>query len=347
MNIQSSAGISLTALLLVASIAAGAESGKKPQLTVGPEGHGQFRTVQEAIDAAPVDGGAILHLAPGVYHEKVTINKAGIELIGSGSSPADTVITWGDSSKNTGSTFKSGTITILADRFEAENLSIINTWRQDHTAAEDRSQAVALQMDSDRAVLDRVRIVSGQDTLYADSHDCHGDLSSLCQSDRQFFNDCFIEGNVDYIFGDAKAVFNHCELHSRPGSGVMITAQSRRSPLQNSGYYMLHCRITGQDEGNKIYFGRPWRDYATVLFYDTEIVQKISPLGWSEWDGRLKTATYREYKSHGRGVEGSNRSVISPPLSEEEEKQLTPVGLLSGSDHWDPEAEVEQLRRLP
>jgi pectinesterase len=339
--------VQLTVLLLCVLITAGAQSRTAMQLSVGPEGHGQFRTVQEAIDHASGDGGAIIRLASGVYREKVTVNKPKIELIGMGSTPSDTVITWGDSAKNTGSTFKSGTVTVSADGFEAENLSIVNTWWQDHPAAEDRSQAVALQMESDRGVIDRVRIVSGQDTLYANSHACRGELTSPCRADRQYFNDCFIEGNVDYIFGDAKAVFNRCELHSRRGSGVMVTAQSRHSPFEDSGYFMLHCRITGENQGNKIFLGRPWRDYAAVLFYDTEIVQKIDSGGWSEWGGRLKTATYREYKSHGPGANGSSRSVTYEPLSADEETQLTAATLLAGSDDWDPEAEVQQLRSVP
>jgi len=337
-----------TAFLLLCVLAmANGQSVAPMQLTVGPVGRSQFRTVQEAVDHAAMDSGAIIRIAPGVYHEKINIDKPQIRLVGTGSTPSDTVITWGDSAKNTGSTFKSGTVTVSADRFEAENLSIVNTWWQDHPAAEDHSQAVALQMESDRAVIDRVRIISGQDTLYASSHACRGELVAACSADRQFFKDCFIEGNVDYIFGDSKAVFNHCELHSRPGYGVMVTAQSRHSPLEDSGYYLLHCRITGDNQGNKIFLGRPWRDYATVLFYDTEIVQKIEPGGWSDWGGRLKTSTYSEYKSHGPGVNGDNRSVTYEPLGAEREKQLTPGALLAGSDHWDADAEVQQLRHLP
>lgn len=335
----------LSTLLLCLLTATRAQARTPQELTVGPEGQGRYRTVQEAVDHASAQG-AIIRIAPGTYREKVTVTKPGIELVGTGKTPSDTVITWGDSAKNTGSTFKSGTITVSADRFEAENLTIVNTWWQDHTASEDRSQAVALQMESDRAVLDQVRMISGQDTLYASSHACHGDLTAPCYADRQFFNDCFIEGNVDYIFGDSKAVFNRCELHSRPNSGVMVTAQSRHSPLEDSGYFMLHCRITGDNQGNRIVLGRPWRDYATVLFFDTEIVQKLDPSGWSEWGGRLKTATYREYRSHGPGVNDGKRSVVYPPLTPQEETHLTTAFLLAGPDRWNPEAEVEQLRKL-
>ena len=334
------------ALMLGAAAGPSAQTRIAQHLTVGPEGKGDFRTVQEAVDHASPADGAIIRIYPGSYHEKVSISKPGIFLVGTGRTPEETVIVWGDSAKNAGSTFKSGTVTVEADRFEAENLSIVNTWWQDHPAAEERSQAVALQLDSDRAVLDRVRILSGQDTLYANSHSCRGELSAPCRADRQLFNDCFIEGNVDYIFGDAKAVFNGCELHSRPGSGVMITAQSRHSPLEDSGYYMLHCRVTGENQGNRIALGRPWRDYSTVLFYDTEMVQKIDGPGWLEWGDRLKTSTYREYKSHGAGVNGGNRSVVYSNLTSEEELKLSANVLLAGDDTWDSMSQVQKLRLM-
>lgn len=316
------------------------------RITVSQTGHADFQSLQQAVDHAPGSGGAIIFIAPGIYHEKIHINKPGIVLVGVGKQPQDTVITWGDSALNAGSTFKSGTVSVAGDGFEAENLSIVNTWWQEHTGAKDPSQAVALLLDSDRALLDRVRLISGQDTLYANSSRCGGTLDAPCRADRQLFNDCYVEGNVDYIFGDAKAVFDHCELHSRPGSDVMITAQSRHSPLEDSGYYMLNCRITGSNEGNKIVLGRPWRDYSTVLFYNTEIVQTLDAEGWEEWGGRLKTSTYREYKSHGPGTNGNRRIVQSPPLSKAEERNLKPSLLLAGDDHWNAMAALRALRKL-
>lgn len=313
---------------------------------VGATPDSEFRTIQQAVDSATESGLTIL-IAPGVYKEKVAIIRAKVALIGTGRQPGDTVITWADSAKNTGSTFKSGTVTVTADGFQAENLSIVNTWFDEHPNPDDLSQAVALQLSSDKAVVDRVRLVSGQDTLFAASLTCRSDTPGTpCDASRQLFNDCFIEGNVDYIFGDAKAVFNHCELNSRQRPNIMITAQSKHFPEENSGYYMLHCSITGADDGNKVVFGRPWRAYSTVTFFDTDIRQEIAPEGWSEWGGRLKTATYREYDSHGQGVNGGHRVVESPPLSPAERAQLTPEALLAGKDHWDPLMQVQHLRSL-
>jgi len=319
---------------------------KPVTLTVSPKGDGDFQAVQEAVDHASGPG-AVIRIQPGIYKEKILVNRPGLTMVGLGASPKEVVLTFGDSAKNTGSTFKSGTVTVEADGFEAENLTIVNTWWDEHTAPGDASQAVALQLTSEKAVLDRVRLLSGQDTLFAASRTCRSNTDlSPCAASRQYFNDCFIEGNVDYIFGDSKAVFNHCELHSRPHGTVMVTAQSRHFPAEDSGYYFLGCKITGDNNGSRVALGRPWREYATVVFYDTDIEQKILPEGWSDWDGRLKTATYREYKSHGPGVNDGHRAIVYPALTEAQERSLTPERILRGNDSWYPLTEVNRLRRL-
>lgn len=325
-------------------------------VTVAPQGSADFHTIQEAVDHAPAEG-AILRIAPGKYREKIHISKPNIHLIGTGKQPQDVVLSWNDSAKSAGGTGKSGSVSVDADGFAAENLTIENTFELEHERFPgEGSQAVALLMSSDKAVLDRVRLLGAQDTLYANSRTCHDNLPkdgsapppgrAACQGSRQYFRDCYIEGHVDYIFGDAKAVFENCELHSRHHDTVMVTAQSRQFPEEDSGYYFLHCRITGQDVGDKVILGRPWRTYSTVLFYDTDIQQKVAADGWSEWGGRLKTSTYREYKSHGPGVNGGQRVVNYPPLTRAEEKSLTPRGLLAGTDKWDPVGAIGRLRKL-
>lgn len=350
-----SRSVATVALLLGFSFVTSACDGQKlKRLTVAATGKADFRTVQEAIDHAP-DEGAEIRLAPGTYREKIHISTPNVHLIGTGRAPADVVLSWNDSAKSAGGTGKSGSVSVDADGFEAENLTIENTWENEHTRTDEGSQAVALLMSSDHAVLDRVRLVGAQDTLYANSRTCHDDLPkdgsapapgrSACAASRQYFRDCYIEGHVDFIFGDAKAVFDRCELHGRQHPTVMLTAQSKHFPEEDSGYYFLHCRVTGPESGSKIVLGRPWRDYATVLFYDTEFQAPIDPAGWSEWAGRLKTSTYREYRSHGPGVNGGQRIVAYPELTRAEESGLTPQHLLAGSDGWNPVAEADRLRR--
>jgi pectinesterase len=324
-------------------------------VTVAREASADFHTLQEAIDHAPATG-EVIRVAPGTYREKIHITKSNITLVGTGKQPQDVVLSWNDAAISSGGTSKSGTVSVNADGFKAENLIIENTWENEHARTEEGSQAVALLMSSDRAVLDQVRLLGAQDTLYANSRICHENLprdgsapaadTPACQASRQYFRDCYIEGHVDYIFGDAKAVFDHCELHPRHHPTVMLTAQSKHFPAEDSGYYFLHCRITGENNGDKVVLGRPWRDYSTVLFYDTDMEKPIAPEGWSDWSGRLKTSTYREYKSHGPGVNGVQRIVSYPKLSRGEEKKLTPGTLLAGSDGWDPVAEADALRKL-
>lgn len=342
-----------TAFVLVSANALFAQS--LPIVTVAHDGKADFRTLQDAIDHAPATGETI-RLASGTYREKLHIRTPNIHLIGTGSKPQDVVLSWNDSAGSAGGTGKSGSVSVDADGFEAGNLTIENTWENEHARAQEGSQAVALLMSSDRAVLDRVRLLGAQDTLYANSRTCHDSLpkdgsapsadTPVCQASRQYFRDCFVEGHVDYIFGDAKAVFDHCELHPRPNHTVMLTAQSKHFPAEDSGYYFIHCKITGEDNGDRVVLGRPWRDYSTVFFYDTEIRKELDAAGWSDWDGRLKTSTYREYKSHGPGVNGGHRIVDYPPLSADEELRLTPRALLAGTDNWDPIADADALRKL-
>ena len=347
--------LSIASLFVLSALPLISHAQSLPAVTVAREGSADCHTLQEAIDHAPATG-EVIRIAPGTYREKIHISKPNIILVGTGKRPQDVVLSWNDAAISSGGTSKSGTVTVDADGFKAENLTIENTWENEHARTEEGSQAVALLMSSDRAVLDQVRLLGAQDTLYANSRTCHENLprdgtapasdTPACQASRQYFRDCYIEGHVDYIFGDAKAVFDHCELHPRHHPTVMLTAQSKHFPAEDSGYYFLHCRITGENNGDKVVLGRPWRDYSTVLFYDTYMEKLIAPEGWSDWSGRLKTSTYREYKSHGPSADGSKRIVSYPALSRDEEKKLTPDALLSGSDGWNPMAEANALRKL-
>jgi pectin methylesterase-like acyl-CoA thioesterase len=347
--------LSIAVLVFVSALPLISNAQSAPAVTVAREGRSDFHSLQDAIEHAPATG-EVIRIEPGTYREKIHISKPNIILVGTGKQPRDVVLSWDDAAINSGGTSKSGTVTVDADGFEAENLTIENTWENEHARTQEGSQAVALLMSSDRAVLDKVRLLGAQDTLYANSRTCHENLprdgsapaadTPPCQASRQYFRDCYIEGHVDFIFGDAKAVFDHCELHPRHNPTVMLTAQSKHFPAEDSGYYFLHCRTTGEDNGDKVILGRPWRDYSTVIFYDTDIEKPLSPDGWSDWNDRLKTSTYREYKSHGPGVNGGHRIVNSPELSRKEAEKFTPGALLSGSDGWNPTAEANALRKL-
>jgi pectinesterase len=329
---------------IAAGLLAGACWAAKPVVTVAANGPGQFKTVQAAVDSAGAEG-LVIQIAPGTYYEKLHIEKDGIELRGMGSKPQDVVLTYDDSAKKAGGTGKSGSVNVSGDDFKAENLTIQNDWEKKNERMGEGAQAVALLITGDREVLDHVRLLGYQDTLYAASKTCHGAADQTaaeasgkeCHASRQLFEHCYIEGHVDYIFGDAKAVFDDCELHGMTHTIVTITAQSRLYPLEDSGYLFLHCTITADAAVDKLSFGRPWRPYARVYFVDTTVKGAVlDPPGWMEWAGKLATSDYAEYNtrdSSGPLVNVDKRISPSKQLTKADAEKLTVKNWLAG---WTP-----------
>lgn len=293
-----------------------------------------FDTLQSAVDALPETGGEIT-LATGVYREKVSITKPHVRLQGVGSRPQDVVIVWSDANATVGGTVKSATLTISGDDFRADNLTVQNDYSL-RTAV--TSQAVALAVTGDRDVFTRVRLLGAQDTLYAATKKCDGES---CAASRQYFRDCYIEGHVDFIFGDAKALFERCEIHAIAHAEVMLTAHSRTSPEQDRAYVFVRCRITADEDARDIYLGRPWRDYAAVIFMNTNIEVPLNPAGWSEWHvgetHRLDTAYYAEYRSSGSGANVAAREPRSHQLTDAEAQRWSMPVFLAGADAWTPD----------
>ncbi|MGA8939938.1 MAG: pectinesterase family protein, partial [Acidobacteriaceae bacterium] len=226
-----------------------------------------FPTIQMALDHAPQPGpGGRLYIqvAAGVYHERVIVtqNRPRTTRLGMGANPGDVAITASENLKSAGGIFFSSTDEIYGPGFEADNLTFEND--AGHTG-----QAVAITLRSDRSVFKRCRFIGDQDTLFAD----HG---------REYYVDDYIQGGVDFIFGNAAAVFEDTEMHIiRPG---YLTAQSRTVPNRPTGYVFLHARITAADhDGKKFFLGRPWRPYSRVDFLDSSMPSSLSPQGWSPW----------------------------------------------------------------
>lgn len=320
----------MLALALLVALALAPVVGAAPA-TVEP-GPG---ALQAAIDRLPESGGEI-RLKPGVYREKVALAKSNVRLRGLGRRPQDVTIVWSDSSRTVGGTLKSATFTITGDGVRVENLTVQNDYwlkRPDQP-----SQAVALAVTGDRAVFDKVRLLGHQDTLYAGSKlKCEG---LGCGASRQLFRDCYVEGHVDFIFGDAKAYFQRCHIHGVTHPEVMITAQSKNSPGQDSGYVFDGCRITADPGVGQLWLGRAWRPYATVVFLRTRIDAALQPAGWREWTpGKtetFKTAYYAEYASSGRGADLDRREPSSHPLTAEQARAWSFETFMSGKDGWRP-----------
>jgi len=325
-----------------ASPAKSAPAGKRKIVVVAADGTGQFKTVQEAVDSAP-DGNIRIDIKPGEYRVLIMVTANDVELRGLGRTPQDTVLVYDNSAGTAGGTGKSGTIMVTGDDFHAENLTIANDFEKRHERSNQGSQAVALHVTGDREIFRHVRFLGFQDTLYADSKSCHtpggmaGGGASPCQASRQYYADCYIEGHVDFIFGDAKAVFDRCEIHAITHQIVTLTAQSRVYPAEDSGYLFLNCTVTADAGATNILLGRPWRAYSTVIFMNTDFKAKLNPAGWSDWDGKLKTSSYAEYGSHGLSGDAKDRIAGTRVLTAAEASKITAKSWLAGADSWVPQ----------
>jgi pectin methylesterase-like acyl-CoA thioesterase len=309
-----------------------AKPGRIAKLVVAQDGSGNFSAIQQAVNALPDIGGTIA-VKPGVYREVVTIRKPHVRLYGIDPDPTKTEITFDNTGPRNGGTFNSATVFVEADNISIDHLTIAND------AGSGKGQAVALAVTADRAVFRHLRLTGAQDTLFAASQYCYGDYGP-CLPARQYFSDCYIEGNVDFIFGDSEAVFERCELHGIAGKSVMYTAQSRHDDTQPSGYVFDHCRLTADPDAQHITLGRPWRPYATVVYLNTEMDAPVIPVGWSEWPRfgvpSLPTAYYAEFHSSGPRSDPSARESSSHQLTAAEAARWKPKLFLGGTDGWNP-----------
>ncbi|KDP33982.1 hypothetical protein JCGZ_07553 [Jatropha curcas] len=265
-------------------------------ITVAADGTGNFSSISDAINFAPNNSydRVIILVREGVYEENVEIPsyKTNIVLIGDGSD--FTVITGNRSVDDGWTTFRSATLAISGDGFLARDITIENT------AGPQKHQAVALRINADLAAIYRCSINGYQDTLYAHSF-------------RQFYRECNISGTIDYIFGNAAAVFQACNILSlmpMPGQFTVITAQSRDIPDEDTGISIQNCSISATDElysssaTVKSYLGRPWRSYSRTVILESYIDDFIDPSGWNKWstgDQSLDTLYYGEYNNYGPG----------------------------------------------
>ncbi len=289
-----------------------------------------FHTVQAAIDSLPDTGGDIV-IAPGTYREKLFVTKSGVHMHGTGAKPEDTVLVNGDGAMNVGGTFHSATLDASGDDFHLDNLTVQNDYWLN--PANPPSQAVALSVTGDRDVFTRIRLLGHQDTLFANKG--KGNRMS-----RQYYSDCYIEGHVDFIFGNAKAYFHGCEIHGVPHESIMFTAQSKATPEEDSAYVFDHCILTADPQAKNISLGRAWRIRATVIFLDTDMQAPVIKDGWREWTpGKTNTlpfAYYAEYKSSGPGANPTGREPYSLQLTDTQAAQWRLATFFKGDTAWLP-----------
>ena len=280
---------------------------------VAQDGSGNFKTVQEAINAVPDFRKNVtsIRIKNGIYKEKLILpgSKTNVRFVGD--DVMKTIFTYDDFAlkKNrfgedigtTGST----SFFVFGDGFNAENITFENS-------SGPVGQAVAVRVDGDQVIFNNCRFLGFQDTLYP-----HGEKS------RQYYKDCYIEGTTDFIFGWSTAVFENCTIFCKKG-GQYITAASTIEG-QPYGFVFLNCKITGDSPEGSFYLGRQWRPFSKTVFINCFLDKHIKAEGWHNWSkpDAEKTSYYAEYKSTGPGANATKRVGWSHQLSEDEVANYT------------------------
>ncbi len=289
-----------------------------------------FSSIGSALAQIPANNTTpvIIEIAPGIYHEKLTINKPYITLRGMGESSAHTVISYDDYALDLmedGSkrgTFRTYTLFIDTHDVTLQHLTIENASGNSAT----HGQAIALYADGDRLMIDSCRLLGHQDTLFTgplpEKERQPGGFIGPKQfapriNGRQYYKNCYICGDIDFIFGSATAYFEHCTIESllRTKTSAQSDALSDTSafPLiqgyvtaastpkgQAYGYVFSDCRFTSKDcPAGSVYLGRPWRDYAKTILISCELGAHIHPAGFHDWnrENTHDTVYYAEYAS--------------------------------------------------
>ncbi|KAM7509601.1 hypothetical protein LguiA_020054 [Lonicera macranthoides] len=310
---------------------------------------GDFTSIQAAIDSLPFINlvRVVIKVHAGVYKEKVIIPplKSFIAIQGAGAEK--TIVQWGDTAQTIGSkgqpigTYGSATFAVNSPYFIAKNITFKNT-RPIPPPGAIGKQAVAFRISADTAAFVGCRFLGAQDTLY----DHLG---------RHYYKDCYIEGSVDFIFGNGLSLFEGCHVHAIAPITGALTAQGRSSLLEDTGFSFLKCKVTGS---GALYLGRAWGPFSRVVFAYTYMDDIIIPKGWYNWGDPnreifvnidssnsnykqissihsgvvARTVFYGQYKCSGPGARFAGRVSWSRELTDEEAKPFISLGFIDGSE---------------
>ena len=326
-------------LLLFVSVVATLKLNAQYDLTVAKDGSGNYTTIQAAIDAAPTNGTSAftIFIKNGTYKEKITVasNKTFITLVGE--SVANVILTYDDysgkpmSGGGTFGTSNSASTTINATDFTAVNITFENTTGE-------QPQALAINVNNDRCAFKNCRFLGGQDTLLTNN-----------SGKRQYYKQCYIDGTVDFIFGNAAAVFEDCTIYpkTRTSAGSSYITAANTQAGMPYGYVFRNCIIQMNRGGTSYYLGRPWQNSTgaspvaenkVVFLNTTQSGSIVLPAGWSTWDAGTNTAliTFAEYQSvteTSTAVDISSRAAWSQQLNAVQAATYSNANIFTD---WDP-----------
>ncbi|XLU63228.1 hypothetical protein S245_022437 [Arachis hypogaea] len=296
-------------------------------IVVDQHGKGHSKTVQGAVNMVPDHNKerVKIYIYPGTYREKVLVPKSKpyISFIGKRNETSSAVITWNSKSSDQGpngqtlGTYGSATVGIDSDYFCASQVTFENSVVA--MPGGNGMQAVALRVNSNRAMFYKVKIKGTQDTL-------------LDNTGTHYFYKCYIQGKIDFIFGSAKSLYEKCRLESIAESFGAIAAHHRDSEKQDTGFSFVGCKIRGS---GSVYLGRAWGNYSRIIYSNCYMDDIINPQGWSEWNHpeRKRTAVFGEYKNMGRGADRRERVPWSKSFNYQQARPFLDKSFING-DQW-------------
>lgn len=305
-------------------------------IIVAQDDSGHFNNIQAAVDSIPDNNTNEVEILikRGTYREKLSICKPFITFIGEDKD--HTTITYDDYARKlfpNGEpyrTFNSFTIFIGSNNFTAKNITFENS----AGVGEVVGQAIAAYVEGDKVKFINCRFLGNQDTLFTgplppkpiEGNNFGGPMDGKPRiTGRQYYESCYIEGDIDFIFGSATAVFNKCEIFSKDRgkkiNGYITAASTIKG--REFGYVFFNCKLTSNAKPNTFYLGRPWRDYAKTAFINCYMGNHIIKEGWDNWNKPIaeKEATYVEYNNYGPGASNYTRVLWSHILSDKESEK--------------------------
>ncbi|MBQ7954815.1 MAG: pectin methylesterase [Lachnospiraceae bacterium] len=344
-----------------------------PVLYVGyPHKVPNFETIQQALDSLPTlpetektfpalledhIEPVTIEIAPGIYEEQFVVERPYVTLLGEDTE--STVLTYYlgakeilEDGKKRG-TFRTASVRIDGHDFTAKNLTFKNSAGYGHEVG----QALALYVDADRVIFENCRFLGSQDTLFTaplppkevepGGFIGPGQFKPRTMG-RHYYKNCFIRGDVDFIFGGATAYFEDCTIFSQnpgnrkppesPDEEVIygyITAASTPEG-EKFGYVFKDCHLVSDCPPKSVYLGRPWREFAKTVFLHCELGEHIHPAGWTDWKKTHGHFYYGEYDSYGLGASPDTRADFSHQLTEKEAALYTIENVLGAPDGWNP-----------
>lgn len=316
---------------------------------IAQDGSGDFVSIQEGLNSIPQnnDSEVILFIHNGTYQERVTVTVPYVTFLGE--SRENTRLTFGlyaqMPSEDVGKlgTFRTYSCMIDTHDFTARNMTFENS----AGPGTEVGQALALYVDGDRIQFDNCCLLGNQDTLFTGplppkEIEPNGFIGPKQHkpriNGRHYYHDCYIEGDIDFIFGSATAYFEGCEFFSKNTNSPVNSYVTASSTPQGQayGYVMENCRFTGNCPPHTAYLGRPWRDFAKTILLNCWMDDHICPEGWHDW-GKTQARTtvfFGEYNSLGPGAVMERRPEWVKRLSENDLPSFTRQAVLSGNDGW-------------